>query len=120
VKRQASSALTRVRKICLGLPETEEKIAWGAPTWRVKGRLFAMFAEDHHGDGRIAIWCNAPEGAQRAMIDSDDEHFFRPPYVGPNGWLGIRLDTGLDWKTVAALVEQAHQVTAAKKKRRNR
>jgi predicted DNA-binding protein (MmcQ/YjbR family) len=114
--KTADTALARVRKICLALPDTEEKIAWGEPTFRVGGRLFAMFANDHHGDGRIALWCNAPEGAQRDLVASDTTHFFVPPYVGVGGWVGIRLDKKLSEKAIAAVIVQAYETTVAKLK----
>ncbi|HEX6097072.1 MAG TPA: MmcQ/YjbR family DNA-binding protein [Thermoanaerobaculia bacterium] len=114
--RIADTALARVRKICLSLPDTEEKIAWGEPTFRVGGRLFVMFANDHHGDGRIALWCNAPEDAQRDIVASDEEHFFVPPYVGPSGWVGMRLDRKLSEKAMAAVIVQAYETTKAKLK----
>jgi predicted DNA-binding protein (MmcQ/YjbR family) len=107
-----SKALARIRRLCLALPESSEKIAWGAPTFRVRGKLFVMFVNNHHNDGRIAIWCNAPAGAQQAFASSDPEHFFVPPYVGCNGWLGIRLDKGLDWSVIAEMVKEAHRETA--------
>jgi predicted DNA-binding protein (MmcQ/YjbR family) len=116
--------LARLRKICLSLPDTEEKIAWGAPTFRVHGKLFAMFTNNHHGDGRIAVWCNAPEGAQADLVAADPKHFFVPPYVGVGGWVGIRLDTKLANGAIAALIEQAYRTTAEKrtpaKRRRQR
>lgn len=116
----AEKALAIARKICLALPDTEEKMAWGEPTFRVGGRLFAMFANDHHGDGRIALWCNAPDGAQRDIVASDEDHFFVPPYVGPSGWIGMRLDGKLDEKAVAAVVAQAYETTRAKLKAKKR
>lgn len=119
----AATALTRVRKICLELPETEEKLAWGEPTFRVRNRLFVMFTNDHHGDGRLAIWCNAPEGAQQDLVASNAEHFFVPPYVGVGGWIGVRLDKGLDWKSIAGVIAEAYRTTVAKideKKRRSK
>jgi hypothetical protein len=88
------SPLPRVRRICLALPEAHEKIAWGEPTFRVRDKLFAMFANNHHGDGRIALWCKAAPGAQEDLVAADPKHFFVPPYVGKAGWLGIRLDRG--------------------------
>lgn len=109
---QAPQALARVRRICLALPETLEKKAWGAPTFRVRGKLFVMFVDNHHADGRVAIWCDAPPGSQQALVGSDPEHFFVPPYVGCNGWLGIRLDRGLDWSIVTELVKEAHRTRA--------
>ena len=118
--RTAESALNTVRRICLSLPDTEEKIAWGEPTFRVGGRLFAMFANDHHGDGRIALWCNAPEGAQRDIVASNEEVFFVPPYVGPGGWIGMRLDRKLGEKAIAAVIVQAYETTKAKLKTKKR
>ncbi|MGZ5440592.1 MAG: MmcQ/YjbR family DNA-binding protein [Thermoanaerobaculia bacterium] len=118
--KSCESALARVRKLCLALPDTEEKIAWGEPTFRVGGRLFAMFANDHHGDGRIALWCNAPEGAQRDIVASDPESFFVPPYVGVSGWIGMRLDRKLTEKAMAAVIAQAYETTAAKQKKRKK
>ena len=108
------AALSRIRRICLALPETHEKEAWGAPTFRVRGRLFVMYVDNHHGDGRLAIWCNAPPGAQDALVAAQPAHFFIPPYVGPQGWLGVRLDTGLKWGAISARIEAAHRATASK------
>ena len=116
----AEKALAVARKICLALPDSEEKMAWGEPTFRVKGRLFAMFANDHHGDGRIALWCNSPDGAQRDIVASDEDHFFVPPYVGPSGWIGMRLDGKLSEKAVAAIILQAYETTRAKMKPKRR
>ena len=108
------AALSRVRRICLALPDTSEKKAWDAPTFRVRGRLFVMFVDNHHGDGRLAIWCNAPPGAQDALVGADPAHYFVPPYVGSQGWLGVRLDTGLKWGVISARIESAHRATATR------
>ena len=116
-------ALDLVRSICLSLPETEEKIAWSAPTFRVRGRQFAMFLNNHHGDGKLALWCAAPAGAQQDLVAADPKHFFVPPYVGVGGWLGIRLDTKLRKGAIAALIEQGYRTIAEKRppsKRRRR
>jgi len=113
-----SAALALVRDICLALPDTEEKIAWGAPTFRVRGRLFVMFTNNHHADGRIAIWAAAPAGAQQDLVAADPKHFFVPPYVGVNGWVGIRLDTKLAKGAVAALIEQAYRTIEQKRRRK--
>jgi predicted DNA-binding protein (MmcQ/YjbR family) len=117
------AALELVRSICLSLPETEEKISWSAPTFRVHGRQFAMFLNNHHGDGKIALWCAAPPGAQQDLVVADPKRFFVPPYVGVGGWLGIRLDTKLGKGAIAALIEQAYRTIAQKRaasKRRRR
>ena len=104
--------LERLRKICLALPEAHEKIAWGEPTFRVDGKLFAMFADNHHGDGRVAVWCKAPPGAQAVLVKADPKRYFVPPYVGKSGWIGIRLDQDPDWEAAAELLEEAYGMTA--------
>jgi hypothetical protein len=110
---ESRAVLAKVRRLCLALPDTEEKIAWGAPTFRAGGRLFVMFMDNHHGDGRLAIWCNAAPGAQEAFVASDAAIYFVPPYVGPSGWLGVRLDGGLPDPDVAARIRAAHEATLA-------
>jgi hypothetical protein len=107
--RAARSPVDRLRAICLALPDTAEKLAWGEPTWRVKGKLFAQLDDHHHGADHLAVWLAAPIGEQEAMIFVDPERFFRPPYVGPRGWVGVRIDEKPDWAMIARLVEQAHR-----------
>jgi predicted DNA-binding protein (MmcQ/YjbR family) len=118
VNSKAKSALSRTRKICLALPEATEKEAWGAPTFRVNDRMFAMFVDNHHQDERLALWCNYPLDAQRLAVAGDPENFFVPPYVGKKGWLGVRLDRGLDWDVVAKIVKQAYLGTAPMRSKR--
>ena len=101
--------LSRLREICLALPETSERPSHGAPTFFVRGkRAFLMVMDNHHGDGRFAIWCAAPEGIQGILVESDPERFFVPPYVGHRGWLGVRLDRALDWGELEGIVEDAY------------
>ena len=89
--------LGRLREICLALPETSERLSHGAPSFFIRGKTcFLMLLDDHHGDGRFAIWCAAPAGDQQLLVDADAEKFFVPPYVGHRGWLGVRLDRGLE------------------------
>jgi len=102
----------RLRAICLALPETSEKIAWGEPTWRVKGKLFAQLDNHHHGADHLAVWLPAPLGEQESLVFLDPQRFFRPPYVGPRGWVGVRIDRGPDWKLVTSLVTQAYREVA--------
>ena len=105
--------LGRIRTICLELPETSERLSHGAPTFFVRGkRAFLMVLTNHHGDGRFALWCAAPEGIQQALVDADPERFFVPPYVGHRGWLGMRLDRALDWDELAGIVEDAYAEVA--------
>jgi hypothetical protein len=84
--------LRRVRRICLALPGATEKISHGEPTFFVKKRVFAMFSNNHHHDGHIAVWIPAQPGEQEALIVSFPGIYYRPPYVGIKGWLGIELD----------------------------
>jgi predicted DNA-binding protein (MmcQ/YjbR family) len=117
VSTAARTPVDRLRAICLALPETTEKLAWGEPTWRVKGRLFAQLDDHHHGADHLAVWLPAPLGEQEAMIFSDPARFFRPPYVGHRGWVGVRIDGRPDWTLVATLVEQAYQQVAPPSRR---
>ena len=81
-----------------------ERLSHGAPTFFVREkRSFLMVLTDHHGDGRFAIWCAAGDGVQQMLVEADPERFFVPPYVGYRGWLGMRLDRGLDWDELAGL-----------------
>lgn len=107
--------LERMRALCLALPEVTERLSHGAPTWFIRGKkTFVTFVDDHHGDGILGIWCAAPAGVQSAMIDEDPQRFFRPPYVGPRGWLGVRLDVDIDWAEMASIVEDAYRTVAPK------
>jgi hypothetical protein len=108
--------LERLREICLVLPEVSERLSHGAPTFFVRGkRAFLMVLTDHHGDGRFAIWCAAPDGLQRLLVENDPEKFFVPPYVGHRGWLGVRLDRGLDWGELQGIAEDAYAEVAPAK-----
>ena len=105
--------LAKLREICLALPETSERLSHGAPTFFVRQKLaFVMVLTDHHGDGRFALWCAAPEGMQAMLVEADPERFFVPPYVGHRGWLGVRLDRGLDWNELAGIAEDAYAEVA--------
>ena len=109
--------LTRVRRLCLALPEAHEVEAWGEPTFRVKNKMFATIADagNHHGDGRMAVWCKAGPGNQQLMVRANPKRFFVPPYFGTNGWVGIYLDVDVDWAEVADLLEDAWRLVAPKK-----
>jgi predicted DNA-binding protein (MmcQ/YjbR family) len=101
-----------VREVCLSFPETTEVLSHGSPDFRVNGKTFATYVINHHGDGHIALWINAPQGAQQLYVRQEPKHFYVPPYVGPRGWLGIDLDKGISWKTVAKLVREAYEKVA--------
>jgi predicted DNA-binding protein (MmcQ/YjbR family) len=103
----------------LAFPETEEFVSHGMRNYRIRsGKVFAMYAVNHHGDGRIALWLNTPEGMQDAYVRAESRHFFVPQYVGPSGWLGARLDTGLAWKGVAQILRAAYEHVAPDRLRR--
>ena len=101
-----------MREVCLSFPEAEEVVSHGFPDFRVRGKTFASYVVNHHGDGRVALWLNSPAGAQDHYSKSEPRHFFVPPYVGPRGWLGVHLNKGLSWLRVAALVRQAYEKVA--------
>jgi len=104
-----------VREVCLSFPEAEEVVSHGSPNFRVRGKTFASYVVNHHGDGRVALWLNAPAGSQDHYAKSEPRHFFVPPYVGHRGWLGVRLDRGIDWNEVAGAVEDAYLTVAPRR-----
>jgi hypothetical protein len=108
-------SLERLRALCLAMPETTERPSHGEPTWFVRDKkAFVMFADRHHDD-RVAFWCAAAQGAQESLVETDPDHFFRPPYVGHRGWLGVYLDVDhVDWDHLADLVEDAYRQVAPK------
>jgi hypothetical protein len=114
--RERERTLRRLREICLGLPATSERLSHGAPTFFVREkRAFLMVLTDHHGDGRFAIWCAAADGMQAMLVEADPAKFFVPPYVGHRGWLGVRLERGLDWDELAGIAEDAYAEVAPAK-----
>ena len=122
--RERRAALERIRRLCLALPETSERPSHGAPSFFVREKkCFLMVLDDHHGDGIFGIWCAAPPGNQELLIAADPARFFRPPYVGHRGWLGVRLDGAgggaiggaIDWDELAGIVEDAFATVAPKR-----
>lgn len=106
----------RLRKICLSLPEANERLSHGEPTWFAgKGKVFAMLDNHHHGSEHLAVWLPQPLGVQEALIEADSDNFFRPPYVGPSGWVAMILDRDPDWAEVEALIRAAYVHIATKK-----
>lgn len=110
--------IERLRSICLALPGATEKLSHGEPSWFVGGKQFATTA-DHHHDDRLSVWLGAPDGAQQMLVKADPERFFRPPYVGVRGWLGIYLDVEVDWVEIAIMVERAYRLVAPKRLLKN-
>jgi len=105
--------LDALRELCRALPETTERLSHGEPTWFVRGKkTFVMYA-DHHHDDRLGFWCAAPAGVQEALVAAAPERFFRPPYVGHRGWLGVYLDVDdVDWEEIAEIVVDAYRQIA--------
>lgn len=108
--------LARVTEICTALPEAEREIHGRHAQFRVRGRTFAWFLDDHHGDGRVGIHAKAPEGAAEALIEAEPDRFHRPAYLGHRGWIGLHLDVGeIDWDEVADVVAESYVLVAPKR-----
>jgi hypothetical protein len=106
-------ATDRLREITSHFPEVTERLSHGAVTFFVRGkRVIAYLTDDHHGDGRLALTCPAPPGVQEEVVRADPDRFFRPPYVGHRGWIGLRLDVDPDWDEVAGLIDEAYRKVA--------
>ena len=106
--------IERVRRICLALPETTEKLSHGEPTFFVRKKVFAMFSNNHHNDGHIAVWVPAAAGIQAMLIEGAPKTFYRPPYVGVRGWVGIEL-AYINEKDLTFHIRQAWRLIAPKK-----
>lgn len=106
----------RLRGICGALPEVTERPSHGAPTWFVAGKTFVtLWADGHHGNTFPHLWCAAPPGVQQELIAADAGRFFRPPYVGHRGWIGVRLDGSPDWSEIAELCSDAYRTVAPRR-----
>jgi predicted DNA-binding protein (MmcQ/YjbR family) len=113
-----NALVERLRKLCLALPEANERVSHGEPTWFAgKGKVFAMLDNHHHGAEHLGVWLPQPRGVQERLISAEPARFYRPPYVGPKGWVGVVLDTAPDWKRVAELVRDAYSFVATAKLR---
>lgn len=106
--------LKRIRNICGALPGTEEKVSHGAPTFFAHKKVYVMFANNHHNDGHIAVWIPTPQGVQQMLIENSPEKFFKPPYVGVRGWVGVELGRVGD-DELTSLIHQAWRMIAPKK-----
>ncbi len=107
--------IKRLREICLALAHTTEKEAWGECTFRVGGKMFAMTDNNHHGDGWVAVWVKAPPMVQETLVGSDPKRFFKPPYVGHKGWVGVRLDFKVDWDELGCIVRDGYLMSVPKR-----
>ena len=104
----------RLRAICLALPEVTERPSHGAPTWfvRDKSSFVTLWRHGHHANQFPHLWCAAPPGAQAELAAAEPDRFFRPPYVGGRGWIGVRLDRDIDWAEIAEICQDAYRVIA--------
>jgi predicted DNA-binding protein (MmcQ/YjbR family) len=108
--------LARLTEICAALPEAERELHGRHAQFRVRGRTFAYFLDDHHGDGRVGLNAKAPEGAAEALIEAEPGRFHRPAYLGHRGWIGLHLDVGeIDWDEVADVVTESYVLVAPKR-----
>ena len=108
----------RLRRIALALPEVTERSSHGEPSFFVRGgrsgKQFLMLDDHHHGAAHLGFWCAAPPGAQEALIGHDPDRYFRPPYVGHRGWVGVRIDNDPDWDEVGEVIRDAYRQIAPK------
>ncbi len=106
----------RLRALCMALPEVTERLSHGEPTWFVRDKKVFVQSSNQHHDDRVGFWCATPPGVQAEMVEAEPERFYRPPYVGVRGWLGVYLDvSGVDWDEVNAIVREAYRMIAPAK-----
>ena len=115
-RKDNGTQIKRLRRVCLSIPGTTEKLSHGEPTFFTPKRVFAMFSNNHHDDGHIAVWLPAGPGVQEALIEEAPDIYYRPPYVGGGGWVGVEL-AKVDDDQLGALVREAFQLIAAKDRR---
>ena len=115
VRAMSGDIEQRVREICLALPEATEKPSHGAPAFFVRKQFVMLWHDGHHDHDFPHLWCAAPAGVQEELVTTEPDRFFRPPYVGHRGWLGVRLDGDVDWDEIAAVCEDAYCTVAPKK-----
>jgi hypothetical protein len=116
-RKSGEDVLEKIREICLSFPETTERLSHGTPSFFVRGKSTFLNAwlNGHHADEFPHLWCAAPPGAQEQLVEQRPERFFRPPYVGHRGWIGVRLDAGVDWDELDGICEDAYRTVAPRK-----
>lgn len=117
--QHSRSQLARLRTLCRSLADMTEVEAWGEPTFRVKGKMFAMFAspDTHHGDGRTAVWIMAEADERDLLVRAAPAQYFVPPYQGKSGWIGVYLDEQTDWEELDGLLREGHRLRGLRKRR---
>ncbi len=114
-KTKAERLLDRARATIAAWPETDERLSHGSPTWWGGKKTFATWAENHHGDGRLALWIKSDFDTQEALVEANPDVFFVPRYVGPSGWIGVEVDGDVDWGVVEGLLEDGYRTVAPKR-----
>ena len=110
------SALARVREFCLALPEATERLSHGSPAFFVRDKkTFVIYLDDHHGDGRLALWCASSKEVQAELVQAEPDVYFIPPYVGHRGWIGVRLDRDASWDEITGIIHDAYALIAPAK-----
>jgi hypothetical protein len=116
VAKRTVDPVEQLRAVAMALPEMSERISHGEPTWFVQGKKTVVMLDDHHHSAdHLAFWCPAPPGVQEELVRTEPDRFFRPPYVGHRGWIGVRIDRTPDWDEVAQIVAEAYRMVAPKK-----
>lgn len=113
---KAERALERLRAICFALPEVSERISHGSPSFFIRDKkvLCSFHPDQHHGEHGMSIWAPAPPGVQEQLVEDEPDRFYRPPYVGVRGWIGVRLDRDADWDEIDGIVHDAYRLVAPK------
>jgi hypothetical protein len=108
ISKRDAVTVARLRALCMAFPEANERVSHGEPTWFAgKGKVFAMLDNHHHGSDHLSVWLPVPPGVQEDLVGADPARFFRPPYVGSAGWVGVVLDRRPDWTVVSKLLREA-------------
>jgi predicted DNA-binding protein (MmcQ/YjbR family) len=106
--------IDRVSAVCLALPEATRELKGGHASFQVRKKVFAYFLNDHHGDGIVSVCARVLPGDNQRLVNSDPAKFYLPAYIGPRGWVGLRLDAGeVDWEEVEELVTGSYQLVTA-------
>ncbi len=105
----------KLRKVILAWPETDERLSHGSPTFWGGRKTFATFVDNHHGDGLFGIWIKSDADTQEGLVEANPDVFYVPPYVGPSGWIGVRLDRDIDWDLVEGLLLDGYRAVAPKR-----
>jgi hypothetical protein len=106
----------RIRAICVAFPGSTERVSHGSPAFFAGKQFVMLWADGHHDHHFPHLWCAAPRGAQDELVATEPDRFFRPPYVGSRGWLGVRLDGDVDWDEIAAVCEEAYRTVASERR----